>query len=255
MRYFLSLAYDGTNYHGWQIQPNAITVQSVVNEALSKITREPVNVVGCGRTDTGVHASFYVLHFDINSPIEKQGKFLYHLNAVLPNDIVVRDISQVTEKYHARFGAIARQYHYFFALNHHPFLHRFSKRLVQKPDIKLLNKAAEVVTQNTDFSSFCKAHAANKTNICKIEKSYWFINDDFLVYQIKADRFLRNMVRALTGTMLEIGLGKRSLSEFQQIFDKKDRKKAGMSADPQGLFLTGVWYEENIFDTYSKLPF
>ncbi len=255
MRYFLSLAYDGTNYHGWQIQPNAITVQAVLNDALSKITRESVNVVGCGRTDTGVHASFYVLHFDIHSIIENHDKFLYHLNAVLPADIAIYEISRVQNELHARFDAVARQYHYFFALNHHPFLNKFSKRLTQIPDVELLNKAAGIVLKNDDFSSFCKAHAANKTNICKIEISRWCIRDDFLIYEVKADRFLRNMVRALTGTMLEIGLGKRPLSELQQIFDAKDRRKAGLSVAPEGLFLTGVWYREELFSTFSKIPF
>ena len=255
MRYFLSLAYDGTNYHGWQIQPNAITVQEVMNESIGKILRQEVNVVGCGRTDTGVHASYYVLHIDVKTPVNDFGKFLYHLNAVLPSDISVDEMKEVDIEKHARFDAVAREYHYFFTKKHHPFLNRFAHRLIQLPDVSLLQKAAQIIQQNTDFESFCKAHAANKTNICHVTESEWIETDDLLVYRIKADRFLRNMVRALTGTMLEIGLGKRKIDELQSIFDAKDRRKAGMSVEPEGLFLTGVWYEGVGFEKQWKLPF
>jgi tRNA pseudouridine38-40 synthase len=255
MRYFLSLAYDGTNYHGWQIQPNAITVQEVMNESIGKILRQEVNVVGCGRTDTGVHASYYVLHFDMENPIADFGKFLYKINAVLPSDISVFEIHEVDIEKHARFDAFAREYHYFFTKKHHPFLNRFAHRLIQLPDVSLLQKAAQIIRQNTDFESFCKAHAANKTNICHVSESEWIETEDLLIYRIKADRFLRNMVRALTGTMLEIGLGKRNLDDLQKIFDAKDRSKAGMSVEPEGLFLTGVWYEGVGFEKQWKLPF
>lgn len=255
MRYFLSLAYDGTNYHGWQIQPNAITVQQVINESLGKILRQELNVVGCGRTDTGVHASYYVLHFDVEKSIDNFGKFLYHLNAVLPSDISVYEMHKVSDEKHARFDAVAREYHYFFSKTYHPFLNRFAHRLIQIPDKELLKAAANTIQQNTDFESFCKAHAANKTNICHVSESEWIERDDLLIYRIKADRFLRNMVRALTGTMLEIGLGKRNLDDLQKIFDAKDRRKAGMSVEPEGLFLTGVWYEGIGFEKQRKLPF
>ena len=255
MRYFLSLAYDGTNYHGWQIQPNAITVQQVLNESLGKILRQELNVVGCGRTDTGVHASYFVLHFDVENPIADFGKFLYHLNAVLPSDISVYEMQEVDSEKHARFDAVAREYHYFFTKTHHPFLNKYAHRLIQLPDVEILKAAANIIQQNTDFESFCKAHAANKTNICQISASEWIETEDLLVYRIKADRFLRNMVRALTGTMLEIGLGKRKTDDLQTIFDAKDRRKAGMSVEPEGLFLTGVWYDGFGFERHQKLPF
>lgn len=255
MRYFLSLAYDGTNYHGWQIQPNANTVQQVLNESLSKILREDINVVGCGRTDTGVHASYFVLHFDVENSVEDIGKFLYHLNAVLPSDISVYEMKEVDIEKHARFGAVAREYHYFFTKNHHPFLNKYAHRLIQLPDVEILKAAANIIQQNTDFESFCKAHAANKTNICYVSESEWIETEDLLIYRIKADRFLRNMVRALTGTMLEIGLGKRKIEELQTLFEAKDRIKAGMSVDPEGLFLTGVWYERCGFEKQWRLPF
>lgn len=255
MRYFINLAYDGTHYHGWQVQPNAVSVQQLLNEAFGKITREQINVVGCGRTDTGVHASYFVLHVDLSNAINDLNKFTYHLNAVLPKDIVIYETRPVDENLHARFSAIAREYHYFLSKKPHPFLHPFSKHLVKIPDLQKLRGAAAIVQQNTDFSSFCKAHADNKTTICHISESQWIETDDFLVYRVKADRFLRNMVRALVGTMLEIGHDKRPLSALQETFDATDRSAAGMSADPEGLFLTGVWYPEKVFEKASRLPF
>ncbi|WP_462281359.1 tRNA pseudouridine(38-40) synthase TruA [Salinivirga cyanobacteriivorans] len=255
MRYFINLAYDGTHYHGWQIQPNAISVQQIANDAIGKITREQVNVVGCGRTDTGVHASYFVLHVDMHNAIIDVDKFTYHLNAVLPKDIVAYETRPVSNDLHARFSATAREYHYFLSKTPHPYLYPFTKPLVKRPDIQDLHKAAKIIGQNTDFASFCKAHAANKTNICHITESEWIETNDLLVYRIKADRFLRNMVRALVGTMLEIGYGKRPVENLQQIFNDKSRSKAGMSAAPEGLFLTGVWYPDEIFEQSSRLPF
>lgn len=255
MRYFLSIAYDGTNYHGWQIQPNAITVQVLVNDAISKIVREPVNVVGCGRTDTGVHASWYVLHFDINSKIADYGKFLYHLNAVLPPDIVAFKIAESNDSTHARFDAQWRQYHYFFTTEHLPFLNKYTTRLVKMPHIELLQKAAEFVRQQNDFASFCKAHSANKTTICSILECDWVYQNEFLVFRIKADRFLRNMVRALAGTMLDVGFEKITLDKFQHIFEARNRSSAGLSVTPSGLFLTGIGYDKLPEISGAKLPF
>jgi len=244
MRYFLSLAYDGTNYHGWQIQPNAITVQEIINESIGKIIRQPVNVVGCGRTDTGVHASWYVLHFDCEQTIADTDKFLYHLNAVLSNDIVVYKVISVNESLHARFDAQWRQYHYFFTVGHHPFLGKYTTRLIKTLDLELLQSAAKIVTRETDFASFCKAHGANKTTICNVLECEWLLQNGFLVFRIRADRFLRNMVRALVGTMLEVGYGKMSLNDFQNVFFAHDRSSAGLSVSPNGLFLTGISYEK-----------
>lgn len=255
MRYALNIGYDGTNYHGWQIQPNATTVQQLMNNAISKISREKINVVGCGRTDTGVHASYFVLHFDLEQPITDKGKFLYHLNAVLPKDIVAYEVVSVQADFHARFDATAREYHYMFSKYPHPFLYQYTKHLVQIPDVDILHKAAAVVKDNTDFGSFCKAHGAQKTTICNVSESEWIETDMMLVYRIKADRFLRNMVRALVGTMFEIGMRKKIVADFQDIFDARNRSKAGMSVDAGGLFLTGVWYEYVPFDVSSRLPF
>lgn len=255
MRYFMNISYAGTNYHGWQIQSNAVTVQSVVNDSISKIVREPVNVVGCGRTDTGVHASKYVLHFDVVQAIPDCNKFLYRINSVIPADIVVHQVEQVLDSCHARFDANLREYHYFFLLTRNPFLHQFATRLVKTPNLDLLNSAAKLVLQQHDFASFCKAHGANKTTICDVSDCSWSLQNDFLIFKIRANRFLRNMVRALTGTMLDIGFGKRTLGEFQQIFDAKDRSSAGLSVDPNGLFLTGIWYENLPEMSGSKLPF
>lgn len=252
MRYFVRISFDGTRYHGWQTQLNASTVQETVNNALTKILKIKSNIVGCGRTDTGVHASYFVFHFETSIKITSIQKTLYQLNAVTPKDIAIKEIVEVSDNYHARFSAIKREYRYYHSFTKSPFLNNYSTQLFHKPNIELLNKCSDIVQQHKDFSSFCKTHAGNKTNICNIFENKWVIDNNLLIYQIKANRFLRNMIRALVGTMLEVGFEKRTLEEFNDIFDAKNRCQAGASADAKGLFLTGVWYDKQFFTEESE---
>lgn len=241
-RYFLQLSYKGTNYHGWQVQPNAVSVQEVMEKALSTILREEISAAGAGRTDTGVHASFFVLHFDSDKNNLDQINLVYKLNRFLPPDIAVSKIFRVNKEAHARFSAISRTYKYYISTEKNPFRTDISYQYTVPLDVQKMNKAASILFDYEDFTSFSRLHTDVKTNNCKIYHAEWIRKEEQLVFIIKADRFLRNMVRAVVGTMLEVGRGKLTINEFREIIERKDRGAAGASAPPQGLFLTHIGY-------------
>ncbi len=259
-RYFIELSFDGTNYHGWQIQKNAVSVQEVLNEKLSIILREPIETTGCGRTDTGVHAKEFFAHFDaegksiVHSPwtIDKEKTamdyrlstmdYLRSINAILPNDIAVKRIFPVKADAHARFDATLRTYEYHIHFNKDPFKNGYSWELRDQPDIGLMNKAADIIKEYTDFSCFSKSNTQVKTNICKIAAAGWVDNGDGIVFKISADRFLRNMVRAIVGTLLMVGKKEIGSEAVRDIIESKNRGNAGTSVPACGLYLTEVKY-------------
>lgn len=247
MRYFIVLSYDGSAYHGWQTQPNALTVQEVVETSMAKILRSPVSLTGAGRTDAGVHALTMPAHFDTEQPIEKTEFFINRLNSLLPNDIAVRQIETVSPLAHARFDALYRTYHYYMTSVKEPFSSRYSYRYFGKLDFDAMNTAASYLKEITDFTSFSKLHTDVKTNNCKVTEAYWEPCGERIRFVITADRFLRNMVRAVVGTLLEVGRGKMSFREFVDVIDKKNRCCAGTSMPANALFLVDVGYPEEIF--------
>ena len=248
MRYFLKLAYDGSLYHGWQRQPNASSVQQAIEEALSVIFQKNIEIVGAGRTDTGVHALEMYAHFDFDE-IEDKGKFLTSLNRLVGHSISIYDLIPVNDDAHARFDALSRSYSYFISLRKNPFAYLYSHRLYVLPDIELMNEAAALLLSISDFTSFAKLHSDSKTNICEVSEAYWELDykKDVLMFSITANRFLRNMVRAVVGTLLEVGTGKMNLKGFADVINSKDRCAAGMSMPAKGLFLTNVRYPSEIF--------
>ena len=241
-RYFLQLSYNGTRYFGWQKQPNAISVQEVIEKALSTVLRAEIAVVGAGRTDTGVHASFYVAHFDVSNEIAEPEKLMYHLNRFLPGDIAIQKIWKVGNDLHARFSAISRTYKYFISTVKDPFQTETSFQYTGFLDVEKMNEAALVLYEYQDFTSFSKLHTDVKTNNCKIFQAEWKTENNQLVFTIKADRFLRNMVRAIVGTLLEVGKGKITVDDFRKIIERQDRRAAGTSAPAHGLFLVDIEY-------------
>ncbi|MFW5756390.1 MAG: tRNA pseudouridine(38-40) synthase TruA [Tangfeifania sp.] len=245
-RYFLQLSYKGTRYHGWQIQPNAVSVQEVMEKALSTILRETIAVVGAGRTDTGVHASFFVLHFDSEKNNLHQTNLVFKLNRFLPPDIAVSKIFPVNSMAHARFSAVTRTYNYYISTEKNPFHTETSYQYTVPLDVQKMNEAARLLFNYEDFTSFSRLHTDVKTNNCKIYLAEWKRERGQLVFTIRADRFLRNMVRAVVGTLLEVGRGKISVEGFREIIEKKDRRAAGKSAPAEGLFLTHIEYPEEI---------
>ncbi len=241
-RYFIELAYNGSGYNGWQIQPNAPSVQEEINKALSLLLKQEINVTGAGRTDTGVHASFFVAHFESNVAISHTKGLVDKLNRFLGKNIVIKDIYAVLPDMHARFSAISRTYKYYINKNKDPFTYPFSYRPHPLPDIRLMNKACELLTHYEDFTSFSKLHTDVKTNICHLIEANWEETNEQLVFTIKADRFLRNMVRAIVGTLLDVGQKRITLEQFQQIIESKDRCKAGTSVPGNALFLCDIEY-------------
>ena len=241
MRYFLEIAYNGTHYHGWQVQPNAVTVQEKMDEALSLILRQDIAVLGCGRTDTGVHASQFFLHFDAD-PIEDHEKLVYKLNGYLPKDISCYRLIPVKEGAHARFDALSRTYQYHVHTFKDPFIGESSMFFPTKLDVDLMNQAGAFLLDQKDFASFCKTGSDIKTTLCDMMQCEWEQDGTTYTLTIKANRFLRNMVRAVVGTMLELGSGKMNLEEFKAVVHSGNRSKAGSSVDACGLFLTGVEY-------------
>lgn len=242
MRYFIKFSYKGTNYHGWQIQPNDISVQSVLTDAMSLVFRFQVELTGAGRTDAGVHAANMIAHFDLPFEIEDSSKIVYRLNSLLPKDISIDSIFEVEESMHARFSAKSRTYKYYVSTKKSPFDDEFSARITFALDEEKMNMAAKTLFDYTDFTSFSKVHTDVKTNNCKIYHAHWDRQCDYLVFTIKADRFLRNMVRAIVGTLIEVGKGAISVEEFRNIIESKDRCAAGMSVPAKGLFLVDVEY-------------
>jgi tRNA pseudouridine38-40 synthase len=245
-RYFAQLSFKGTRYHGWQVQPNAISVQEILEDALSTLLREKISVVGAGRTDTGVHALNYVFHFDPSNALSDCRQLTYRLNRFLPPDIAIHQIRAVDPGAHARFSAISRTYHYYLSTQKDPFAGETSFYMHTQPDADQMNRAAQALLEYRDFTSFSRLHSDVKTNLCKIYRAEWCMENNMLVFQIKADRFLRNMVRAIVGTLLEVGKGKISIADFKRIIEQKDRGAAGASAPAHALFLVDVEYPEEI---------
>ena len=243
MRYFIEISYLGTNYHGWQSQPNAITIQEITENCLSKILNNPVKLVAAGRTDAGVHAKQMYAHFDSDIMINDIKSFEHKVNSFLPKDIVVKKFILVHDNAHARFDALYREYEYHISLIKNPFeidkAYFFKKSL----DIKKMNKCCNIMLQYTNFKSFSKSKTDVKTYDCKIYEAKWMLNENSLIFKIKADRFLRNMVRAIVGTLIEIGLGKITEKEFKLIIEKKDRQLAGFSVPAHALFLKNIDYD------------
>lgn len=241
MRYFIELSFKGTYYHGWQIQPDQNSIQEELTNAISKILQEKIDLIGAGRTDTGVHANQMFAHFD--SDKELTNDWVYKFNSVLPNDIVVYDIRVVDENAHARFDAISRSYEYHIWLGRNPFELDTSWQIYkQQFDVKKMNEAAKILLEYTDFECFSKVKTDVYTFDCDITEAIWRIEGKKLIFCISANRFLRNMVRAIVGTLLEVGQGKRSLDDFRKVIESKKRSNAGLSVPAQGLFLTQVKY-------------
>ncbi len=242
-RYFIHLAYNGANYNGWQTQPGLPTVQETLEKALTTLLRQPIAVVGCGRTDTGVHASDFYAHFDENSEFGIQSSELtFKLNSFLPPDIVIYDIFPVANNAHARFDATARTYQYHVSDRRLPFRQGQYCRIYFKPDLAKMNEAARVLMEYDDFTSFAKLHTQVKTNICHLSEAHWDEVGEEWVFTIRSNRFLRNMVRSVTGTLLDVGRGKLSIEGLREIIEKKNRCAAGVSMPACGLFLTKVEY-------------
>ena len=272
-RYFVELSYDGTNYHGWQSQPNAVTVQQVMEQAFTTLLKEEIALTGCGRTDTGVHASRFVAHFDSEQSdlglpagpdlhsgftqhkgstqhngftqrdgLSQQMDLVYRLNGYLPDDIAVHGISRVDDSMHARFSAKYRKYIYVIRKTKPLFNRPFCYYYYADLDVDKMNAACEILKEQSDFTSFSKLHTDVKTNNCKIMEAVWTAREDGYDFTITADRFLRNMVRSIVGTMIGIGSGKMEPEEFRAVIEARDRGRAGMSAPAKGLFLVDVGY-------------
>lgn len=251
-RYFIQLAYNGTNYNGWQEQDNTPnTIQQVLREKLSMILSETIEIVGCGRTDTGVHAKDYFAHFDsektnLHLP---EANCLYKLNKVLPYEIAAKNIYWVKDTASARFDAQWRSYEYYIHRSKDPFIYNSSLYVFGKLNVELMNEAAQYLLSVTDFTSFSKVNTQTHTNNCTVTQAQWVkLNEEEFVFKITANRFLRNMVRAIVGTLLEVGKEKMSIEEFKQIVESKNRSAAGMSAPGHALYLTHIQYPETIFN-------
>jgi len=241
LRYFIEFAYNGKNYHGWQSQPNASSVQETLAKALSVILRSEIELMGAGRTDTGVHAKQMFAHFDSDEILEND--FLVNkLNAYLPKDIVVYKIIPVSEEAHARFDATKRTYEYHIHTYKNAFENESSWYHHQHLDLEKMNEASKILFDYEDFQCFSKSNTDVKTYNCKIVEAHWERNNEKIIFTISADRFLRNMVRAVVGTMVEIGSGKKNIDDFKKILESKDRNQAGPSAPAHGLYLTQVKY-------------
>jgi tRNA pseudouridine38-40 synthase len=243
MRYFIYLSYDGTNYHGWQVQPNANSVQAELMRGLSTLLRQDIEVVGAGRTDTGVNAKLMVAHFDTVSPLPSPEELTRRLNRLLPPDIAIQRIVPVKDDAHARFSATARTYQYHVSDRKDPFNRHYTYHCPFALDYEKMNEAASHLFDYTDFTSFSKLHTDTKTNNCRIMYARW----ENGVFTIKADRFLRNMVRAIVGTLIEVGRGAITIDDFCKIIEKKDRCAAGSSMPGNALFLTDIEYPEELF--------
>lgn len=243
MRYFLQLAYNGTNYHGWQIQPNAISVQEVLDKALSTLCGEPVYSLGCGRTDAGVHAREYYAHFDTQKLLSQQ--LIINLNGILPKDIEAIRFIEVAPDAHARFDATSRSYQYLMHFNKDPFKQNLSYHFnfQRKPNVELMNIGANILMEYTDFACFSKANTDVFTTLCNLTEARWEKQaDGSLIFHISANRFLRNMVRAIVGTLIDFGIEKINEQDLRNILDQKNRSLAGTSVPGNGLYLTKIKY-------------
>ncbi len=247
MRYFFEIAFNGKPYHGWQIQENAITVQQIVQEKLQLIHKnEKPTVTGCGRTDAGVHAEQFFFHVDI-PPISNLDKYCFQMNNMLPIEIQLKQIHLVKEDAHARFDALSRTYEYRFSTLKSPFNSGFVTYISEKINVNNMNECCQMIKGKHDFTSFSKTHTDVNHFFCEILEAEWVKKDEQIIFRVKANRFLRNMVRALVGTMVLVGKEKISSSDFKKIIMSKDRTKAGPSAKAHGLFLTNIAYSNHIY--------
>ena len=243
MRFFITLSYDGTRYHGWQVQPNGPSVQEKLQWALSTILRQDIQVTGAGRTDAGVHARMMVAHFDVETMVYELQDLTYKLNRLLPQDIAIQKMEPVSDEMHARFSATSRTYHYYIHTVKDPFLRAYSCELHYPLDFRLMNEAAAILMTYEDFGAFCKAHADVKTTLCHITAAQWHqTSPSSWYFEITANRFLRNMVRAVVGTLIDVGRGRLSLDDFRKVVEGKRRTEAGESMPANALFLEEVKY-------------
>ena len=248
MRYFVELSYNGGRYCGWQRQREAASVQATLEAALSTLLREPVEVTGAGRTDTGVHAAYSVAHFDTAVPLTDPRQTAYKLNCLLPDDIAVFGVTPVAADAHARFSAAEREYRYFIETRKNPFTRRAAWQYRRPLDAERMDRAAALLTQYSDFTSFAKLNSNNKTNICRIVRAGWEESPEGVYrFTIRADRFLRNMVRALVGTLVDVGRGRYDEEEFRAIVESRDLSRASGSAPAEGLYLWDVAYPAGLF--------
>lgn len=245
MRYFIELSYNGSAYHGWQNQPKAISVQEVLEQALSTLLKTPISIMGAGRTDTGVHASQMFAHFDFKDELNDDN-LIFKLNSFLPNDVAVHNIFRVNDDAHARFNATSRTYLYRVALKKNVFTFENAFYVKQALDVEKMNEAAKVLLGYKDFQCFSKSNTDVKTYNCNIKKAEWVIENDELCFTIIADRFLRNMVRAIVGTMINIGLGKTTIEDLHSIIKSKNRSEAGFSVPAHALYLRKIEYPDDI---------
>jgi len=251
MRFFIRLAFDGTNYHGWQSQPSSVSVQQTVEQALGLLFRRDVPIVGAGRTDAGVHARLMVAHFDLDEAcaaaqaglLSDLGQLTYRLNHILPRDISILGIERVADSLHARFSAIARTYHYYIHTSRDPFLRHYSCEMHYPLDFDRMNQAAQLLTQTSDFASFCKSHTDVATTLCHVTEARWSeIAPSAYCFTITANRFLRNMVRAIVGTLIDVGRGRVGVEQFSEIIEARKRTSAGESMPANALFLENIVY-------------
>ena len=245
MRYFLELSYDGTPFVGWQRQPAGDSVQSCLEDALSILFRKPLTIVGAGRTDAGVHAHQLFAHVDLDEHVDQD--LTFRLNKLLPKEIAVRNVIAVTQDAHARFDAVSRIYRYHITTQKNPFLQKRSYQFAKPLDLDLMNQAAKILIDHKNFKCFSKSKTDVKTYVCDIQQVHWQQNGSKLVFFIQANRFLRNMVRAIVGTLIEVGLRKISISDFEAILASRDRSQAGYSVPAHGLYLEKVNYPKHIF--------
>jgi len=246
MRYFIELSYKGTAYNGWQKQNNSLGVQQLVEEAMSKVLRTEIELTGSSRTDTGVHAEQQFAHFDF-AEIPDTEQLVYNINGLIPFDIAVRRIFAVPDDVNSRFAATHRRYEYRITRSKNPFLINQVYMLRAELNVAAMNEAAALLLKYDDFESFCKLHTNVNNFRCAISEAFWRQNGEFLIFSVKSNRFLRGMVRALVGTLLEVGKGKKTVSDFEKVIQSKDRKKAGAQAPAEGLFLVEVGYPESLF--------
>lgn len=253
-RYFIELAFKGTQFHGWQIQKNATTIQELLNKILSTVFRENIETIGCGRTDAGVHAKQFFAHFDVSSQTKalissEIKKYLWRINSLLPSDIAAIQLFLVNRDAHARFDALSRRYEYHIHFAKDPFLTEFSWQHREQLDLMRMNKAAQVLLNHEDFSCFSKSNTQVFTNLCTVTFAQWKkLESGHLIFEIEANRFLRNMVRAIVGTLIEIGKGKEEIAYIERVIESKSRSRAGVSVPAHGLYLSTVIYPEGIVD-------
>jgi tRNA pseudouridine38-40 synthase len=245
LRYFVELSYDGTPFVGWQRQPAGDSVQSCLEDALSILFRKPISIVGAGRTDAGVHAHQLFAHVDLDEHVDQD--LTFRLNKLLPKEIAVRNFIAVTQDAHARFDAVSRTYRYHITTQKNPFLQKRSYQFAKPLDLDLMNQAAKILIDHKNFKCFSKSKTDVKTYVCDIQQVHWQQNGSELVFFIQANRFLRNMVRAIVGTLIEVGLRKISISDFEAILASRDRSQAGYSVPAHGLYLEKVNYPKHIF--------